>query len=107
MRRALADAAVGNHVLVGRNSFALVERTQLGHRLERAVLGDGLAPGNVPRARDVAAPQRTLVRIVWHVQAFAAIFLRAAHVDERLPSLQVRRDIVAKGADRLVVASWG
>src|SRR3954452_17814729 len=60
MRRALADPAVRDHVLVRRDALALVQRAKLVGALERAVLADRLRPRDRGRARDVAGPLRRL-----------------------------------------------
>src|SRR5882757_7844907 len=54
VRRALADAAVGDDRLAGQDALARVELLQLVARLERPVLADRLGPGDRRRARDVA-----------------------------------------------------
>ena len=55
VRAALADAAVGEHLLLGRDALRAVELAQLVGRLERAVVADRLRPRDRLRARDVAA----------------------------------------------------
>src|SRR3990170_9166279 len=52
---ALADAAVGDDVLVGRHALALLERAQPLRALERARPAHGLRPGHGRGAGDVAA----------------------------------------------------
>src|SRR5579885_1092353 len=47
MAAALADAAVGDDVLVRRDPLAAVQLLQFGRALERAVLGHGPRPGDV------------------------------------------------------------
>ena len=54
--RALADAAVGDDVLVRADALGLVQRPELIRALEGAVFADGLGPRDRGRARDVARP---------------------------------------------------
>ncbi len=59
VRRALADAAVGDGVLAEVDARVAVQRAQLVVRAERAVVVRGLAPRDVLRRRDVAADAAT------------------------------------------------
>src|SRR3990172_4400945 len=65
VRGALADAAVGDGWLVLRDPGAPVEFGQLAGGLEGAVIVDGLGPGDVHGARDVAAALRGLREARW------------------------------------------
>src|SRR4026209_818349 len=56
VRRALADPAIGDHVLVGRDPLRLVEIGEVLAVLERAILLDGLGPRDRRRTRDVTGP---------------------------------------------------
>src|SRR5271170_4566122 len=58
MRTALADAAIGDHFIVARDSLALIELLQGVGRLEGAVLCSGLRPGYACGAGDMAAALR-------------------------------------------------
>src|SRR5438067_372800 len=80
--RALADAAVGDHVLVGGDAGALVEVLQVVSRLEGAVLVGRLAPGDVRGAGDVPGHLSLLLRQVGRRHQLAAILLGRADVDE-------------------------
>jgi hypothetical protein len=103
---ALADAAVGRDRLARIEALLLdVELPQLVDALERAVFRvDGLGPRHALGARDVAAAQRAFVRIVGHVQALAAVLVRATHVDQLALLLDDLLHVVAERADGLVVA---
>src|SRR3712207_9535156 len=58
VRRALADAAVGDDRVAGQHALVLVELLELLLGLEGAVLLDRLGPRHRRRARDVAAALR-------------------------------------------------
>src|SRR5918996_4065450 len=64
MRGALADAAVGDDVLVRSDALGLVQGLELVGGLERAVLVHGLRPRDVGRAGDVARDLSLLLREV-------------------------------------------
>lgn len=61
VRAALADPAIRNDILVRGGSFPPVKLLQIVNRLERAVLLDGLGPGNALRTGDV--PSRCAVSL--------------------------------------------
>ena len=62
MRRALADAAIGDDLSVAGDALAAVYLPQLLHRLEGAVaLVDGTGPADIGGARDVPAPLCSLL----------------------------------------------
>src|SRR4051812_16958055 len=82
VRRALADAAVGDHLLLRRHARVFVQRLQLVSGLERAVLVGCPAPRDVRRARDVPAHLRLLLWEVRRRQQLAPILLGRPHVDE-------------------------
>src|SRR5262245_52060742 len=71
--RALADPAVGNHVvLLLETDLAFVDRLEIGRALERAVLGiDRARPRNALRAGDVSAAQHAFLRVLRHVRLLA------------------------------------
>src|SRR5436190_24387699 len=71
--RALADAAIGNHVLVGGYALATIDFAQLVRALEGAVLAHSGCPGDVLRAGDVAAALRSLLWVVSHVDHLARV----------------------------------
>src|SRR5215216_7148796 len=80
---ALADAAVGDDVVVGLEAeLALVDGPQLVDLLEGAVLVGRPLPGHVGRAGDVAAAQRPLLGVVGHGQQLARVLAGRAHVDQ-------------------------
>src|SRR5713226_5332701 len=54
VRRALADPAVGDHLLVRRDALAPIEFLQFGRRLEGPILADGLPPRDVGGPGDMA-----------------------------------------------------
>src|ERR1700730_5156815 len=71
MATPLADPAVRDHVGIRtKPRFALIDRSELGGRLERAVLVRGARPRDILCARDVPAAERALLGIVGHVQEF-------------------------------------
>src|SRR5438132_13287512 len=53
VRRTLADAAVGDHVLIGRDALVAVQLTQVFGRLERAILVGRLGPRDTLGTRHV------------------------------------------------------
>src|SRR3990172_11043264 len=71
VRRALADAAVGDDFLVRGYALATIYRHQLVGVLERTVFVACLAPADVEGARDVAAPLRAFLRQVLRRQELA------------------------------------
>ena len=110
---ALADAAVGDDVVVGREALlGEVDGLELGARLERAVLGGRPRPRHAGRAGDVAAAQRAFLRVVGHVQQLAGVLAGRADVDQRLaaagararPSRKARIVRVVALDDRVLVA---
>src|SRR5215213_6568308 len=102
---ALTDAAIDDHVVLPlQPGLRFVDGAQLLGGLEGAVLGvDGPRPGDVRRARDVAAAQGSLVRVVRHVEPLARVLGGAPHVDELTLGLDVPQHFVAKRPDALVV----
>ena len=101
MARALADAAVGDHVVLPVDHLgALVELHQLVVRLERAIGRDRLAPGNVLGAGDVP---RALCRLRHPRRRDDVAHELGAgpYVDQGgLLALQCLLDIGTLGADR-------
>src|SRR5579864_1696208 len=81
MRGALADAAVGDGVALGIESFALIERYQLFCGLERAVVANRLAPRDVDRAGYVAGTLGGFGHARW-CDDLAGELRRRADVDE-------------------------
>src|SRR5438552_1601957 len=77
--RAFTDATVGDCFLIGAEALALVKLAQRVGILERAVFIDGLCPGNVDRARDVAAALRGLGHARWG-DNLAGVFVNGAYV---------------------------
>src|SRR5690606_39362938 len=68
----LADAAVGDHVVLRLQPFPLhVDRPQLLRALEGAVLPDRLGPAHIPSPGDVAAPPGPLLGVLGHAQLLA------------------------------------
>src|SRR5205823_1031667 len=63
--RPLADPAVGDDVLVGRDALGLVEVLELLAGLERAVLANGLSPRDRGGAGNVAGALRGLAHPGW------------------------------------------
>ena len=99
---ALADAAVGDHVLVRRDALAAVDGAQLVYRLERAVLGDGGRPRDVGGARDVAPSLCRFLRQVRRRRQLAAVFLGRTYVDETSSRVaNSAQHVVAVGANLL------
>ena len=104
MAGAFADPAVGDDLIALPQSCLLgVELLEFGCGLEGAVFVGCLAPGHRLRAGDMAAAQRTLFRVGGHVGAFAGVFFRAAHIDERQFAEAVA-DLGQEGADDRIVA---
>src|SRR3954471_3761228 len=106
VRRALADAAVGDDRLATQDALAAIEVAQLVGRLERAVLLDRLRPRDRLRARDVPGALGALLLVAGHRDELAGELLRRADVDEHLAVAERAQDLVALGAD-LVVARLG
>src|SRR3954447_10417401 len=102
----LAEPAVGDDVVARLQALLPdVDGLELVPALERGVLGRRTRPRDAPRARDVTAAQRALLRVLRHVGPLAAVLLRRPDVDQRVPRVaQVREDVVLEGADRGVVA---
>src|SRR5258708_19960562 len=99
MAAALPDAAVGDHVVVLAQTFALlVDRAQFVGTFERAVLVSRLPPRYVTRAGDMSTTQRAFLRISFHVQEFATVFFRPAPVYQRMPLANVILDLIAERA---------
>src|SRR5258708_5901807 len=99
MAAALPDPAVRDHIVLRAETLALlVDRAQFIGTLERAVFVSRLPPRDVTRAGDVSTTQRALLRIGFHVQEFASVFLRAAHVYQRMPLGDVIFHLVAERA---------
>src|SRR5690606_23298542 len=100
---ALTDAAVGDDgVAVLQSGAVAVDGLELFAGLEAAVLGDRLAPGHALRGRDVAGPQRALLRVGGCGGALTAVLLRRADIDE-WPLAEVLEDVVPVGAQDGVV----
>ena len=101
-RRALADPAVGDDVLVGRHALGLVQGLSSSAALERAVLADRLGPRDRRGARDVAGPLGGL----GHARRgddLAVELGRRADVDEGEGRVaEPRQDVVAERAQREV-----
>src|SRR5262249_41612841 len=83
VRRALADAAVGDDLFVGRDALAAVELPQLIGRLERPILVGRLAPGDVLRTWNVPAALRGLGE-AGRGDDLAVVLGRRADVDQGL-----------------------
>src|SRR5215213_1993347 len=66
--RALADAAISDHVLVWSNALAAVNLSELLRTLEGAVLVGRGRPGNALGAQHVASALRAFLRVTRHVQ---------------------------------------
>src|SRR3954471_7959881 len=102
MARALADAAVRNDIVAGREPlFLLVDGPQLGRRLERPVAVRGSRPRNALCPGDVSAAHGALLRVLRHVQFLAAELIRRAHVDEGAPALDMLAHVIHERANRL------
>ena len=102
MGRALADAAVGHGRAVTRDSLPLVGRPQVLDGLERpVVLVDGREPGDVGRARYVAAALRTFLRQIGRSEKLAAELRRRSHVDHG------RRGLSPGDAEHVVAGGAG
>src|SRR6267143_2833970 len=100
VRRALANPAVGDHLLVRRDAFAAVELLQLVRRLEGPVLADRLSPGDVGGCGDMAASLGALLGQVLGCQQLTAVLLGGADVDQLGARVLVAAaDVVAEGAD--------
>ena len=98
----LADPAVHDHVVGGAQpGLTAVDGLEFLARPECGVLGGRAGPRDVLGARDVPATQRALLRVVRHVQQFAAVLAGRAYVDHRLA--KVGPDVVTERADRGVV----
>src|SRR6266568_830109 len=101
---ALADAAVGDHVVTGVEAeLALVQRAELVDALEGAVVVGRLLPGDIARPRDVATADRALLRVVGHVQQLARVLLGRADVHQRQAPADVRQHVVLEGPDAGIV----
>src|SRR3954470_19885709 len=107
VRRALADAAVGDDRIAAEDALAAVELAQLVSRLEGAVLPDRLRPRDRLRAGDVAAALGALLLVARHRDELARELLRRADVDEHLAVAERVEDGVALGADRVVARLGG
>src|SRR5215212_3329739 len=81
--RALADAAIGDHVLFWGDALTPVDLSELLGALKGAVLVGGGRPGNALGAEDVTAPLRALLRVTGHVQHLARVLGHGADVDQR------------------------
>src|SRR5690606_2030220 len=99
----LADAAVGDDGPLAGDALGAVERAELVHGSERAVvLVDGAAPGDVVGAGDVAAALARL-REAGRREHLAGELLRAADVDEvHLAAGHALHDLGEEGAEREV-----
>ena len=76
MTGTLSDPAVSNHIVVLTEAhLILVDGLELGSILEGAVIVGGPLPRDTRRPGDVAAPQRSLLGIVRHVQPLAPVLL--------------------------------
>ena len=96
--RPLADPAVRDDVLVGRDALRLVERGEILGALEGAVLLDGLGPRDRGRARDVPGPLGGLAH-PWRGDDLAVEFGGRADVDQReLRVTEPRQDVVTECA---------
>src|SRR6185369_9885117 len=68
----LSDAAVGDHVIGQIEAeLVLIYGREFGGALEGAVVVGRLLPGLAHRTRDVTAADRTLLRVIRHVQQLA------------------------------------
>src|SRR4051812_25060221 len=100
--RALADAAVGDDLVVRRQPLlAEVDRLELVAGLEAPVLRGRARPRHALRTGDVTAAQGTLIRVLGHVRALAGVLGGRADVDEL--TAEEREDVVLERADRGVV----
>ena len=106
VRRALADAAVGDGVLAPVDAGLGVELLELVVGLEGAVVVGRLAPRDVGRGRDVTGALRLLLREVGRGEQPAGVLVGAADVDEVLDADR-RDDLVAEGADGEVLLLRG
>src|SRR5687768_7908539 len=85
VRRALADAAVRDHVVSPLQALLpLIDRAQLLGGPEGPIGVRRARPRDVLRARDVAAAHGTLLGVLRHVQLPAGELVRRAYVDHRL-----------------------
>ena len=101
--RPLADPAVRDDVLVGRDALALVEGGQLLAALEGAVLAHGLRPRDRCGAGDVPCTLCGLAH-AGRGDDLAVELGRAAHVDERETRIaDPRQDVVAERTKAEVV----
>ena len=102
----LADPAVHHHV-VGRTQarLAVIDRLELGAGPEGGILGGRAGPRDAPCPRDVAAAHGAFLRVVGHVQQFAAVLAGRPHVDERLAEMV--EHLVPERPELLVVAVHG
>src|ERR1700753_3141416 len=69
---------------------------------EAAAPAGRLGPGDRLGGRDVPGPQGALLRVVGHVRALARVFVRRAHVDQRLVA-EGGQHVVLERADRPVI----
>src|SRR6266508_2225702 len=99
-RRALANAAVGNHVLIAGDAFAAVELAQLVGSLERAVLVGCLVPRDVRGAWYVAGALGSLGH-TWRGDDLAVELGWRAHVDQCRARWPIQ-DVAQEGAQREV-----
>src|SRR5215211_1239171 len=100
---ALADPAVGDHVLARLHPLGAVELGQLvvGEELAGGAV-DRLGPGDVDRARDVTRPLGGLLGQVVGGELLAPVLLGRSDVDQRGAVAAVDRvqHLVAEGPDR-------
>src|SRR5579875_439924 len=96
MTAALADAAIGNDLFIGRHAFTTIDFAQLLRRFESSILAYSRAPGDIGRAWNVTT---ALCALLWQVcrrQQLAAILTRRTYIDQRNITLaDLRENLVA------------
>ena len=103
--RSLADSAVGDDVVVGREAgLVSIDGFESAAALEGPVVLGGSLPRDVRSARDVAASQGAFVGVVRHVHPLARVFLRRADIDERKRCFAVGHRVGEERSQGSVVA---
>src|SRR2546423_344174 len=98
-----ADAAVRNRLALAVDPLTCINGFELVCGFEAPVFGDRGRPGDVLRARDVAAALRAFLREVLRCEKLAGVFLRRAHIDDlRVVGDDLVQNVIAQRADRRV-----
>src|SRR6266699_1641739 len=97
---AFPDATIGDHLFVGSDAMACIQRAQFLRRLEGAIFPHGHRPGNIDRPWNVPASLRPLLMPVGRSEQLPAEFARRAHIHQgTIPTPKREQDLVPEGAD--------